>query len=315
MLSRRDVLTTTVAAGAGLAMAAQAYEPAKSQLAGRIIVDAQVHIWLANTPERPWPADGVGQEHIPRPFSYYELSARMDEAGVDRVVLIPPSWEGYHNEYAMEAAKKWPHRFAVMGRLRLDDPKSKDLLATWKDQPGMLGVRHTFNRLQSGWLTDGTADWFWPAAAKAGIPVMTPTAGRARDFLRIVERNPDLVFIIDHMNLSDETAKQRKIPEAIAEVVEFAKYPNVQVKMSSVPHKSSQAYPFRDLTEHIKRVFDAFGPRRSFWGTDLTAGIDRFPNFTYQQRITHFTEELPFLTEDDKDWVMGRAIMRRLGWT
>jgi hypothetical protein len=104
----------------------------------------------------------------------------MDEAGVDRVVIVPPSWEGYRNEYAMEAAKKWPHRFAVMGRLRLDDPKSKDLLATWKDQPGMLGVRHTFNRTQTAWLTDGTADWFWPAAAKAGIPVMTPTAGRAR---------------------------------------------------------------------------------------------------------------------------------------
>jgi predicted TIM-barrel fold metal-dependent hydrolase len=315
MLSRREALTATVAAGAGLAMASQASESAKAQPAGRTIVDAQVHIWLANTPERPWPADGIGQAHIPRPFSYYELLARMDEAGVDRVVIVPPSWEGYRNEYAMEAAKKWPHRFAVMGRLRLDDPKSKDLLATWKDQPGMLGVRHTFNRAQTGWLTDGTADWFWPAAAKAGMPVMTPTAGRAGDFLRIVERNPDLIFIIDHMNLSDETAKQGKIPEAIAEVVEFAKHPNAQVKMSSVPHKSSQVYPFRDLTDHLKRVFDAFGPRRSFWGTDFTAGIDRFPNFTYQQRITHFTEELPFLSEQDKDWVMGRAIMRRLGWT
>jgi hypothetical protein len=85
--------------------------------------------------------------------------------------------------------------------------------------------------------------------------------------------------------------------------------------MSSVPHKSSQPYPFRDLTDHLHRVFDAFGPRRSFWGTDLTAGIDRFPKFTYQQRITHFTEELPFLSEPDKDWVLGRAIMRRLGWT
>jgi len=89
--------------------------------------------------------------------------------------------------------------------------------------------------------------------------------------LRIVERNPDLVFIIDHMNVADDTAKAGKIPEAIAEVVEFAKHPNVQVKMSSIAHKSSQAYPFRDLTDHLKRVFDAFGPRRSFWGTDVTA--------------------------------------------
>jgi Protein of unknown function (DUF4236)/Amidohydrolase len=257
----------------------------------------------------------VGQAHIPRPFSYYELLARMDEAVSTvssscrrrgRAITMNTLWKQRRN--GRIASRSW-------GSLRLDDPKSKDLLPTWKDQPGMLGVRHTFNRLQTSWLTDGTADWFWPAAAKAGIPVMTPTAGRTRDFLPIVERNPDLIFIIDHMNLSDETAKQCKIPEAIAEVVEFAKYPNAQVKMSSVPHKSSEPYPFRDLTDHIKRVFDAFGPRRSFWGTDLTAGIDRFPKFTYQQRITHFIEELPFLSEEDKDWIMGRAIMRRLGWT
>jgi predicted TIM-barrel fold metal-dependent hydrolase len=116
------------------------------------------------------------------------------------------------------------------------------------------------------------------------------------------------------MNISDETAKRGKIPDAVAEMVAFAKHPNVHVKMSSLPHKSSQPYPFRDMIDPIKRVFDAFGPRRCFWGTDITSGIDRFPKFTYQQRITHFTEELPFLSEEDKDWIMGRAIMRRLGW-
>src|SRR5580704_12946342 len=96
MLSRREALA---AAGAGLSMALQTTQ-SKAQLAGRIIVDAQVHIWRADTPERPWPADGIGQAHIPRPFSYYELLGRMEEAGVDRVVLVPPSCEGYHNEYA-----------------------------------------------------------------------------------------------------------------------------------------------------------------------------------------------------------------------
>jgi hypothetical protein len=59
MLSRRDVLATTVAAGAGLVLAAPTREPAKAQPVGRMIVDSQVHIWLANTPERrpsPHPA-------------------------------------------------------------------------------------------------------------------------------------------------------------------------------------------------------------------------------------------------------------------
>jgi hypothetical protein len=36
---------------------------------------------------------------------------------------------------------------------------------------------------------------------------------------------------------------------------------------------------------------------------------------SYRQRITHFTEELSFLSESDKDLVMGRAIVQRLKWT
>jgi hypothetical protein len=36
---------------------------------------------------------------------------------------------------------------------------------------------------------------------------------------------------------------------------------------------------------------------------------------TCKQRITHFTDELPFLSEEDKDWVMGKAILERLKWS
>jgi len=65
------------------------------------------------------------------------------------------------------------------------------------------------------------------------------------------------------------------------------------------------------VTEHLERCFDAFGPQRCYWGTDLT---NAFAKSTYRQRITHFTQELKFLSEEDKEWVMGRAILTRLGW-
>jgi L-fuconolactonase len=66
------------------------------------------------------------------------------------------------------------------------------------------------------------------------------------------------------------------------------------------------------MTPHLQRVFDAYGVPRCYWGTDL---MNSFTRATYRQRVTHFTEELPFLSEEDKDWVMGRAILARLGWT
>jgi hypothetical protein len=40
------------------------------------------------------------------------------------------------------------------------------------------------------WLSNGTADWFWPAAEKAGIPVMFLAPGNLPTFARIAERHP-----------------------------------------------------------------------------------------------------------------------------
>jgi hypothetical protein len=37
------------------------------------IVDAQVHIWGADTPEHPWPEYGKGYAHRPEPFGKDEL--------------------------------------------------------------------------------------------------------------------------------------------------------------------------------------------------------------------------------------------------
>ena len=114
----------------------------------------------------------------------------MDEAGVDRVVIVPPGLND-RNTYALEAAKRYPNRFAVMGRIPLEDPKSAALLPGWKEQPGMLGVRVTFNTPATiAWLSDGTADWFWPAAEKAGLPVMFLAFGRVDKFEPIARAPP-----------------------------------------------------------------------------------------------------------------------------
>ncbi len=72
---------------------------------------------------------------------------------------------------------------------------------------------------------------------------------------------------------------------------------------------SAQPYPFPDLHDAIHRLVDAFGPRRIFWGTDLT----RMP-CTYYECITLFTQHLPWLKGEDLEWVMGRGVCEWLGW-
>jgi L-fuconolactonase len=138
------------------------------------IVDSQVHLWAAESPSRPWPAGRAAEAQKPYQILKETLLFQMDLAGVRRMVLVPPSWEGDRNDMALEAARSYPDRFAVMGRLGLQDQASRALVADWRKQPGMLGMRFTFhNEHNRHFLTDGSADWLWPAAEKAGIPIIS----------------------------------------------------------------------------------------------------------------------------------------------
>ena len=284
-------------------------QPAKAQPGKRVIVDSQVHLWKAESDDWKW-VPGL-KPQLPEPFTIEKLVPMMDEAGVDKVVIVPPSWPGDRNDYALEAARRYPTRFGVMGRIPMKNPASAALLPKWREQPGMLGVRLTFLGATAGWFKDGTADWFWPAAEKTGLPVMFLAPGESAAFAAVAEKHPQLQLIVDHMGFTRDTVKEGKLQEAVDGTASLAKYPNVSVKLSAAPNWSTEGYPFRDYLPHIKKLFDAYGPQRSYWGTDMTNG---FANATYKQRITHFTETLSFLTESDKDWVMGRAILQRLNW-
>ena len=76
-----------------------------------------------------------------------------------------------------------------------------------------------------------------------------------------------------------------------------------------MPFFTEETYPFPGLHKYIRQVYDAFGPRRMFWGTDWT----RLP-CPWREAADLFTEELPWLTAQDKELIMGRAICEWLDW-
>ncbi len=273
-----------------------------------LIADAQVHIWAANTPERPWPARHA--PHRPVPFSKDDLLREMDAAGVQRAVLVPPSWEGERNDLALAAARANPDRFAVMGRLDTEAPASRGVLTTWRRQPGMLGLRFTFSRPgMREPLTDGRLEWLWNEAEAAALPIMVMVPRAMVELIdRVAERHPGLKLVMDHLSMISGT----KDDEAFADLdklLAIAKRANVSVKATALPCYTDDSYPYRRIHGHLRRVYDAFGPKRVFWGTDLT----RLP-CSYRQAITMFTEEIHWLTTEDKEWIMGRGVCEWLGW-
>ena len=130
-----------------------------------LVVDSQIHIWTNGIPTNP----SHRQTSI---YSKDEALREMAEGGVDAAVIHPPGWDAKANELAVEAARQHPNKFAILGNFPLDRPESRTLLDGWKQRPGMLGLRFTFNQPhQRTWPTDGTLDWLWPAAERAGVPI------------------------------------------------------------------------------------------------------------------------------------------------
>lgn len=277
-----------------------------------MIVDSQVHIWTASTPERPWPPivhPTQSRPHKPEPITTAVMLREMEAAGVDRAVIAPPVWEGVRNDYALAAAQQYPDRFAVMGRFDLNDPASRDLAPTWRDQPGMLGLRYAFHRpLIRPLFVEGKIDWLWPALEKAGVPIMLFAHQTDLHLVkRIAERHPGLKLVVDHFALTH--GQDEEAFRDFDKLLELAPCPNIAVKASCLPKYTSAPYPFRPLHPYVRRVFDAFGPKRMFWGSDLS----RLP-CTYRECVTLFTEEMPWLEGEDLEWVMGRGLCEWIGW-
>ena len=93
------------------------------------VVDAQIHIWGQTVT----PPSGLHRKV--EKFTAEEALKEMDEAGVDAALIHPPySWDPNSQQLALDAAKNYPDRFAVMGQFPLGDPESRKRIVGWRNQ-------------------------------------------------------------------------------------------------------------------------------------------------------------------------------------
>jgi len=274
-----------------------------------MIIDAQIHVWEADRPDRPWPKAGAQERtspQRPQPLTAAEALLALDSAGVDRAILVPPSWEGDRNDVALRAVADHPRRFAVMGRIP-PDPEFLDALPRWRDPPGMLGARLILSDGDPR-VAEGPDHPFWHEAARARLPLMLAPAGKMPLLAAIARRHPTLPIIVDHMG----ARVHKKGAEAFAQLASLlalADADNVAVKATCLPDYSNMQAPWDDVMPFLKSLFDAFGAERTFWGSDLS----RLP-CPYPLLVRTFRADLPWLRRHERDLVMGEGIAAWLDW-
>jgi predicted TIM-barrel fold metal-dependent hydrolase len=273
------------------------------------VIDAQIHVWRADAPDRPWPEGGDQLTHRAVPLGAEEVIERMDEAGVSRAVLVPPSWEGDRNDVALDAANRYPERFAVMGRIDLAAGPDAARLETWGSVPGLLGGRLTFHRAPArDWLTDGTADWVWGEAERAGLPLMVYAPSLTDVIGARAGSHPGLKIVVDHLNLST-VVKAKDLEPFLRPVLALSDFPNVAVKASALPCHVDEGYPFPSLHRPVRQVIDAFGADRVLWGSDLSRLTCPYPDW-----VRFFSDQPDLWSAEEVDLVLGGAASQWLNW-
>ena len=274
------------------------------------VVDAQVHVWLPEGPDRPWPPGGAERAHAMHrhePITGATLLAEMKDAGVDRAVLVPPFFEGYRNDYAVACATEAPEAFRVMARvdLRTGDPGPvRELLR----DPVVAGVRLVFLPADAGRVDDPAAEWFWSFAEEEDVPVMLLASGQLDALGELARARPGLRLAVDHLGLTGQHTDAAVAPE-IASLVALSGLDNVSVKTTAAPCYSTEPYPYPALHPFLRQLYDAYGPERLFWGSDLSRLRGSYPDL-----VRLFREDLDFLSPTDVEAVMGRSVLAWLDW-
>jgi L-fuconolactonase len=285
-LSRRTFLATA-AAGAGSLLGAQ--DP---------IIDPHVHVWK-HDPRFPFAKEARVPDRDATPEMLLEL---MKTNGVAKTVIIQVIHYRYDNSFLADVLKRYPKDF--MGVCRVDplDPAAPDHLSRLTKEQGFHGVRISPAGNASGdWFEGPLMPPLWKRCEELKVPmtVLAPVT-RMPQVDKLAARYPGLTIVIDHM--ADSPLDQ---PQELEKLTALRRHPKLFVKISHAWSLSKQAYPYLDAQEQIKRLYDAFGPKRLMWGTDWPVCE---AHTTYAKALTLVRDDMKFLNAEDKRWMMSRTI-------
>jgi L-fuconolactonase len=286
-LTRREVL-----AGA----AAMAAPSSKSR-----IVDPHVHVWKKD-PRYPWAKETAKPPE--KDATAETLLELMRANGVERTVIIQVIYYRWDNSYLADVLKQYPQYFHGVARVNPEDPAAPDHLSRLVEEQKFKGVRLSPGAGAAGdWIRGPLMPPLWTRCRQLKVPMtLLAPVGRMPDCAQLIEKYPDLTVVIDHM--ADSPLDQ---PAELEKLIALKRYPKVFVKVSHAWSLSKQSYPYADSQAQIKRLYDAFGPRRLMWGTDWPL-VEGFCG--YAKALALVRDELKFLNDEDKRWMLGRTVER-----
>ena len=235
------------------------------------------------------------------------LLFQMDGNGVEKAVLIQHRG-AYDNDYLLECVDRYPGRFAVVAMVDTTKDDAPSALAGSVER-GAVGVRLGPSQRSPG--DDPLA--IWRKAAELGLAVSSlgDVDGFASDEFRdLVAGLPQLTVVIEHLAGVEVGAEPPYA--AYKRALELASYPNTFIKVGGLGEISARPPVLRpefgfDFTPPlIEMAIEAFGPRRTMWGSDYPPVSNREG---YRNALHGVMEHPAVGSGEDREWVMGKTAL------
>ena len=226
-----------------------------------------------------------------RPVSAAEMITAMDEAGIERSVLVQASTcYGFDNRYVADSVAEHPSRFSGVFSVDVLAADAPEGMRYWKNK-GLIGLRvfvagHTAK--QDVRLDDPRSFPAWEYAQQLAMPVCVQArAPEVPQLAAMLERFPRVKVALDHMARPDEAHPEQ--------LLELRKYTNLYLKLTT--------HNVHDLpAPFLNRVVQHFGAERVAWGSNYPAAKGKLKDLLAEAR-----KALAGLTDRESEWVFTRT--------
>ncbi|HEY3118655.1 MAG TPA: amidohydrolase family protein [Chloroflexota bacterium] len=224
-----------------------------------------------------------------------ELLTQMDQAGVDKMVLVS-CWSAYayDNSYCADAVAVNPDRY--LGACRIDGlaAEAPDTLSYWVEQRGMHSVR-----------IGSAAPGNYPVCERArelGIPVAIQVhATELGQVRRLAERFSDLKLVLDH--LAHPPTEDGPPYTAARDFFALAAVPNLYLKFSTLNLREANGGE-STARNFVEALVDRFGPARLMWGSDFPHSLGS-PAGPYKDLVEMAHDALAFFSPSDQEQMLA----------
>ncbi|MDY5648601.1 MAG: amidohydrolase family protein [Lachnospiraceae bacterium] len=287
------------------------------------IIDIHAHVYqkvAGITKGAPMTSESFGKvrvgneltQFLPPAFEHTNSPAEMlvgymDWCGIDKALLMPNPYYGYHNDYFMESVKKYPDRLRAVALVDLiKGQQAADELAWLYDHTDLFGFKvetdSTFQCAPGKNMADEDLLPVWDCVNQYHQPAFLHlfTDRDVQEMKKLIDLFPNITWVICHMGADACFKKGKK--ENFDQMLDWVKkYPNVYMDTSTVPVYYPEEYPFRTSIKIIEKAYEKVGAEKLMWASDYPGML----NHATMKELINLVKTQCSIPDKDKELIMG----------